>query len=135
MPFFTMAAATPRTASSETSQANLFQLFQPIGGVRARPLSMAGRVVVKRATYPKIANTRRFMGSTCLRWRVRPKKPPDAAYRSRLRTGSRAGPWPLRAIGQVPVSNVIRDVPGFQGHHVLHSRVLTHLCEFFGTMA
>src|ERR1039457_3256768 len=76
MPFFTMAAATPRTASSDTSQANLFQLFQPIGGVRARPLSIAGRVVAKKTTYPKIANTRRFMRTTCLRWRVRPRSRP-----------------------------------------------------------
>src|ERR1017187_3951353 len=76
MPFFTMAPATPRTASSETSQANLFQLFQPIGGVRARPLSIAARVVGKKATYPKNAHARSFMRSTCLRWRVRPKMRP-----------------------------------------------------------
>src|ERR1017187_291907 len=89
MPFFAMAAATPRTASSDTSQANLFQLFQPIGGVRARPLSIAGRVAAKITTYPKIANTQRFMRTTCLRCRVR-SKGPGAAYHNRLRIGSRA---------------------------------------------
>ncbi len=34
-----MASAIPRTAASSTRPANLFQLFQPIGGVRASPLS------------------------------------------------------------------------------------------------
>src|SRR5260370_445816 len=38
MPDLTMASAIPRTSSSLTLQANLFQVFQPIGGVRARPL-------------------------------------------------------------------------------------------------
>src|ERR1700735_69598 len=40
MPLETMASAWARTTVSLTSlQANLFQLFQPIGGVRATPLS------------------------------------------------------------------------------------------------
>src|SRR6185312_974810 len=39
MPLDTIASATPRTTSSETLPANLFQLFQPMGGVRASPLS------------------------------------------------------------------------------------------------
>src|SRR6476620_9637427 len=38
MPDLTIASAMPRTSSSLTLQANLFQVFQPIGGVRARPL-------------------------------------------------------------------------------------------------
>ncbi len=37
MPEATIASAVSRTVCSLTSQANLFQLFQPIGGVRARP--------------------------------------------------------------------------------------------------
>src|SRR5438445_8969229 len=37
MPDFTIASAMPRTSSSLTLQPNLFQVFQPIGGVRASP--------------------------------------------------------------------------------------------------
>ena len=36
MPDFTMESAAPRISSSLTLQANLFQVFQPMGGVRAR---------------------------------------------------------------------------------------------------
>src|SRR5215467_9331902 len=38
MPDFTIASAMPRTSSSLTLHANLFQVFQPMGGVSARPL-------------------------------------------------------------------------------------------------
>src|SRR5205809_169258 len=38
MPEATIASAVSRTVCSFTLQANLFQLFQPIGGVRARPV-------------------------------------------------------------------------------------------------
>src|SRR5664279_3249176 len=41
MPLETMAPAAFFTESSFTLQANLFQLFQPIGGVLANPLSAA----------------------------------------------------------------------------------------------
>src|SRR5271157_4557301 len=41
MPLDTMASAVSRMSRSETLQANLFQLFQPMGGVLARPLSRA----------------------------------------------------------------------------------------------
>ena len=37
MPELTIASAVSRTICSFTLQANLFQLFQPIGGVSARP--------------------------------------------------------------------------------------------------
>src|ERR1700722_4542804 len=52
MPSAAMVSAVSRTTFSlRTLQANLFQLFQPMGGVRARPLSRAWAVVVaKRAT-------------------------------------------------------------------------------------
>src|SRR5882724_410380 len=36
MPDLTMESAAPRISSSLTLQANLFQVFQPMGGVRAR---------------------------------------------------------------------------------------------------
>src|SRR5258708_1765925 len=36
-----MASAIPRTSSSLTLQPNLFQVFHPIGGARARPLETA----------------------------------------------------------------------------------------------
>src|SRR4051812_29866153 len=38
MPDVTIASAAARTVFSSTLQANLFQLFQPMGGVCARPL-------------------------------------------------------------------------------------------------
>src|SRR5580704_2446979 len=41
MPLETTASAACLIRSSLTLQANLFQLFQPIGGVRASPLSSA----------------------------------------------------------------------------------------------
>src|ERR1700683_5252981 len=41
MPELTTASAAPLMRSSLTLQPNLFQLFQPIGGVRAKPLSRA----------------------------------------------------------------------------------------------
>src|SRR5713101_6552802 len=41
MPDFTMASAMLRTNSSLTLQPNLFQVFHPMGGVRARPLDTA----------------------------------------------------------------------------------------------
>src|SRR5688500_18440031 len=41
MPLLTMASAICRTNASVTLQLNLFQLFQPIGGVRASPLFRA----------------------------------------------------------------------------------------------
>src|SRR5579862_6059736 len=59
MPEETMASAACLIRSSLTSQANLFQLFQPIGGVRARPLSSARRAGAAasraRAAIPKAA--------------------------------------------------------------------------------
>src|SRR4029078_3500058 len=45
MPLVTMASAIDFIRSSLTLQANLFQLFQPIGGVFARPLSCACTLV------------------------------------------------------------------------------------------
>src|ERR1041385_9024231 len=41
MPLVTIASAISLISFSLTLQANLFQLFQPIGGVLARPLSCA----------------------------------------------------------------------------------------------
>src|SRR5712692_1004817 len=41
MPLLTRASAADLTRSSLTLQAKRFQLFQPIGGVRARPFSRA----------------------------------------------------------------------------------------------
>src|SRR6266542_5713689 len=37
IPDLTIASAMPRTNSSLTLQANLFQVFQPMGGVSAKP--------------------------------------------------------------------------------------------------
>src|SRR5260370_17692845 len=41
MPLLTRASAADLTRSSLTLQAKRFQLFQPIGGVRAKPFSRA----------------------------------------------------------------------------------------------
>jgi hypothetical protein len=41
MPDFTIASAIPRTNSSLTLQANLFQVLNPMGGVGASPLDTA----------------------------------------------------------------------------------------------
>src|SRR5713226_4861954 len=41
MPLLTMASAADLTRSSVTLQAKRFQLFQPMGGVRAKPFSRA----------------------------------------------------------------------------------------------
>ena len=42
MPLATMASAISRTAWSSTRPANLFQLFQPMGGVSASLLALMG---------------------------------------------------------------------------------------------
>src|SRR6478672_7750269 len=52
MPLPTMASAMPLIMSSLTLQPNLFQLFQPIGGVRASPLSQARASGTLVATSP-----------------------------------------------------------------------------------
>ena len=52
MPLETMASAACLMRSSLTLQANLFQLFQPMGGVRASPLSSAG-ISLGMARMPK----------------------------------------------------------------------------------
>src|SRR5437773_9281589 len=62
MPLLTMESTMPRMRVSLTLQPKLFQLFQPMGGVRARPLfsaragSGAGRIV---STKPKSTITTR----------------------------------------------------------------------------
>src|SRR5215475_10748702 len=49
MPLETMASAMDLIMSSSTLQPNLFQLFQPMGGVRATPLSRAWEVCAEIA--------------------------------------------------------------------------------------
>src|SRR3954471_19466169 len=41
MPDLTIASAMPRTSSSLTLHPNLFQVFHPIGGVRASPFEVS----------------------------------------------------------------------------------------------
>src|SRR6185369_11313532 len=50
MPLVTIASAISLISFSLTLQANLFQLFQPIGGVFARPLSCACTLVPQQAS-------------------------------------------------------------------------------------
>src|SRR6185369_16068683 len=49
MPLVTIASAISLISFSLTLQANLFQLFQPIGGVLATPLSCALALVQQQA--------------------------------------------------------------------------------------
>src|ERR1700728_4074676 len=67
MPLVAMASAVARTTCSfRPLQANLFQLFQPIGGVRATPLSRAwaaGRAVVTAKAAISREHSRIFMSA------------------------------------------------------------------------
>src|SRR5260221_10893102 len=54
MPLLTRASAADLTRSSVTLQAKRFQLFQPMGGVRARAFSRAGADVAQRRTPEKM---------------------------------------------------------------------------------
>src|ERR1700737_404560 len=56
MPLLTRASAADLTRSSLTLQPKRFQLFQPIGGVRARPFSSA-HVDGTQKRNPKYKNT------------------------------------------------------------------------------
>src|ERR1043166_7425152 len=49
MPLVPIASAISLISFSLTLQANLFQLFQPIGGVLARPLSCACTLIQQQA--------------------------------------------------------------------------------------
>jgi hypothetical protein len=64
MPVFTMPSAALRTASSFTLQPNLFQLFQPMGGVLASPSSRAGRLAAKKSRYERAKKRVRFIPSS-----------------------------------------------------------------------
>src|ERR1700733_15622124 len=66
MPNFTTASAIPRTRSSLTLQANLFHVFQPMGGVRASWLATAGAGL--SAAHNAIAPSRQL--TTAMRTRV-----------------------------------------------------------------
>src|SRR5215472_5948936 len=62
MPLFAIASAIPRTVASSMRFANLFQLFHPMGGVRARPLSRTGCKgggSMRAGSAPSPAGTRR----------------------------------------------------------------------------
>src|SRR4051794_37118487 len=53
-----MASAVCLTIVSVMPQWNLFQLFQPMGGVRARPLSRAGAGAAASASRPTVTAAR-----------------------------------------------------------------------------
>src|SRR5207237_1180298 len=61
MPLLTRASAADLTRSSVTLQPKRFQLFQPIGGVRARPLSRACEDGAQRRNPKKSDNARRLI--------------------------------------------------------------------------
>src|SRR6267378_256656 len=63
MPLLTRASAADLTRSSVTLQAKRFQLFQPMGGVRARPFSRActGRTEPRNARNKSKINERNFL--------------------------------------------------------------------------
>src|SRR5437016_4848792 len=61
MPVLTRASAADLTRSSVTLQAKRFQLFQPMGGVRARPFSRAREVGAQRRNPKKIDSAKRLI--------------------------------------------------------------------------
>src|SRR5438309_5573625 len=61
MPLLTRASAADLTRSSVTLQAKRFQLFQPMGGVRARPLSRARADGAHRKNPKNKESARRFV--------------------------------------------------------------------------
>src|ERR1700691_30064 len=76
MPLETMASAACLIRSSLTLQANLFQLFQPMGGVRASPLSSACKLPVAarkpRAAIPTAARPMRTFMFMSLAYHIAP---------------------------------------------------------------
>src|ERR1019366_3922537 len=74
MPLETMASAACLIRSSLTLQENLFQLFQPMGGVRANPLSRARNSPAATrkpsAAIPKAARTMRTFVSMSLDYHI-----------------------------------------------------------------
>src|SRR5207302_8268481 len=61
MPLLTRASAADLTRSSVTLHAKRFQLFQPMGGVRARPLSRARADGAHRKNPKNKESARRFV--------------------------------------------------------------------------
>src|SRR5438477_12514373 len=61
MPLLTRASAADLTRSSVTLQPKRFQLFQPMGGVRARPLSRASENGAQRRNPKKSDSARRLI--------------------------------------------------------------------------
>jgi hypothetical protein len=77
MPELTIASALLRTICSFTLQANLFQLFQPIGGVRARPFGpfpMTSWVVSAVAAEVTLASANR-QANQCSALLIHPSPP------------------------------------------------------------
>src|SRR5205807_4490924 len=69
MPLLTRASAADLTRSSVTLQPKRFQLFQPMGGVRARPLSRASENGAQRRNPKKSDSARRliFLGEISMK--------------------------------------------------------------------
>src|SRR5947207_8375588 len=61
MPLLTRASVADLTRSSVTLQPKRFQLFQPMGGVRARPLSRAREDGAQRRNPKKMESARRLI--------------------------------------------------------------------------
>src|ERR1017187_7589700 len=78
MPLETMASAACLIRSSLTLQENLFQLFQPMGGVRANPLSSARNSPAAtrkpRAAIPKTTRPMRTFVSMSLDYHIAPSR-------------------------------------------------------------
>src|SRR6266550_4282898 len=77
MPDVTMASAIPRIISSLTLQPNLFQLFQPMGGVSARLAETEEWSCAKQGTAHSSANSQHvsvFMALSVLPEESEPEK-------------------------------------------------------------
>src|SRR5450755_704250 len=97
MPLLTMASAISRTILSLTWLRNLFQLFQPMGGVLAWPLDLTAVAGMGRDTSAgrggRAEGTSVEMRANSMTWGWPPRPPPGPP-------GPPAGPRP--AAGGVP---------------------------------
>src|SRR6267143_5201894 len=87
MPLETIASAVSLICFSETSQANLFQLFHPIGGVWARVVASTGSEAMEKGPVERTSNARTQQTTTESREKWCMEAPEIASERNRLRMG------------------------------------------------
>jgi len=81
MPVATMASAISRINDSLTSQPNLFHEFQPMGGVGARPSSLAASVIgTTRSSTTMVRPAAAMIGLMLLKATFRSGNEPESEY-------------------------------------------------------